>query len=127
MIQTLDHIQLAMPAGREADARAYYGGVLELVEIEKPPELRARGGVWFSLADGRQIHLGIETDFRPAKKAHPCFVTDQFEILVQRLRGAGYDVEVDALHPPVRRFYTHDAFGNRLEFADRMSGSAGES
>jgi hypothetical protein len=121
MITTLDHIQLAMPAGREPDARAYYSGILCLTEIQKPTDLQARGGVWFALGDGRQLHLGVEADFRPNKKAHPCFVTDHFLALIELLRSAGYDVQLDTLNPPVQRFYTHDVFGNRLEFADQLS------
>lgn len=121
MISTLEHVQLAMPAGREADARKYYGELLGLTELEKPAALQARGGVWFALGDGRQLHLGVESDFRPNKKAHPCFVTEQFQLLVERLTSAGQEVQHDDLNPPVSRFFTHDVFGNRLEFADRMS------
>jgi hypothetical protein len=121
MIKTLDHIQLAMPVGRESDAREYYRRLLRLTEIQKPPALQVRGGVWFALGDGRQLHLGVEADFRPNKKAHPCFVTDQFVALIELLRCAGYDIQVDTLNPPVQRFYTHDVFGNRLEFADQLS------
>jgi hypothetical protein len=121
MISTLDHVQLAMPAGREGDARKYYGELLGLTKLEKPPALQGRGGVWFALGDGRQLHLGVEPDFRPSKKAHPCFVTEQFQLLVDRLTSGDHDVQHDNRNPPVRRFYTHDVFGNRLEFADRMS------
>jgi catechol 2,3-dioxygenase-like lactoylglutathione lyase family enzyme len=125
MITTLDHVQLAMPAGREQDARSYYGGLLGLVEIEKPLQLRARGGVWFVLGDGRQIHLGVDSDFRPNKKAHPCLVTDEYLALIERLKAAGYDIQPYATNPPACSFYTHDIFGNRLEFADRRSSSPG--
>ena len=110
-----------MPEGQEALARRFFGELLQLVEIEKPPELRSRGGVWFALGDGRQLHLGVEADFRPSRKAHPCFVTEQLDVLAERLSGAGCAVEHDASRGPVRRFFTHDVFGNRLEFADRMS------
>src|SRR5207253_1389811 len=113
--------QLAMPAGQESAARAYYGGLLCLVELEKPSSLKARGGVWFALGDGRQLHLGVEAEFRPSKKAHTCFVTDQYQALIDLLTAAGHDVQHDTLNPPARRFYTYDVFGNRLEFADRMS------
>jgi hypothetical protein len=121
MITTLDHIQLAMPAGCESEARKYYGELLRLTEINKPPALQARGGVWFVLGDGRQLHLGVEVDFRPNKKTHLCFVTDQYQALIDLLKFAGHDIQHDTMNPPVNRFYTHDVFGNRLEFADQMS------
>ena len=120
----LDHVQIAIPAGRDDDARKFYGELLGLKELEKPAELRARGGVWFVLPDGRQVHLGVEHDFRPAKKGHPCFVVEgDLDRLAALLSEHGYDVQHDNLSPPVRRLFTHDVFGNRLDFADRMSGS----
>src|SRR5919112_579014 len=73
MIGGLDHVQLAMPRGGEERARAYFGGLLGLVEVEKPAALAGRGGVWFGLPDGRQLHLGVEEAFRPSAKAHPAF------------------------------------------------------
>jgi len=121
MITTIDHIQLAMPPNREDDARAYYGELLRLTEIEKPADLRGRGGVWFSLGDNRQLHLGVAVDFHPNKKAHPCFVVDDYRLLLDKLATAGYRIQHDKLNPPAERFYTDDVFGNRLEFADRMS------
>lgn len=122
MIFTIDHIQIAMPAGREDDARKFYGDLLKLPELEKPEALKSRGGVWFGLPDGRQVHLGVEQDFTPNKKAHPCFVVDEaYEALAHLVENAGYSVQHDSLNPPIRRFYTHDPFGNRVEFADRMS------
>ena len=66
-VVALDHLQLAMPAGREAEARAFYGGILGLPEIGKPANLAVRGGVWFALGS-QQLHLGVEGDFRPAKR-----------------------------------------------------------
>jgi hypothetical protein len=119
MLETLDHVQLAMPEGGEPEAREYYGRLLGLAEVPKPPELARRGGVWFALADGRQLHLGVEQRFQPAKKAHPCFVTSHLEALGGRLTEAGYQVELDDLNPPTRRFFTHDVFGNRLEVMER--------
>lgn len=123
MIQTIDHVQVAMPAGEEKAAREFYGNLLGLLELEKPDALKSRGGVWFRLGDGRQLHLGVEQKFRPSRKAHPCFVVDgeDFEGLKGKLTEAGYEVHEDQLNPPVTRFYTSDAFGNRLEFSDRMS------
>ncbi len=122
MIIGLDHVQLAMPVDGENEARYFYGELLLLKEIDKPQPLRSRGGVWFHIPDGRQLHLGVEQDFRPSKKAHPCFVVGgDLKDLAKRLEEARYDVQFDDLNPPARRFYTHDVFGNRLEFTDRMS------
>lgn len=124
MIAALDHVQIAIPPNRDDEARQFYGELLRLNEIEKPEELRLRGGVWFLLPDGRQLHLGVEQDFRPAKKAHPCFVVNgDLEQLDELLTRNGIDVQYDNVNPPVRRLFAHDVFGNRLEFADRMSGS----
>lgn len=120
-ISGLDHVQIVIPPRVEAQMRAFYGDLLGLAEIEKPPALKSRGGLWFQLADGRQLHLGVEDDFRPSRKAHPCFIAPALDALAERLQQAGYAIEFDRLAPPATRFYTHDPVGNRLEFADRAS------
>jgi catechol 2,3-dioxygenase-like lactoylglutathione lyase family enzyme len=108
----LDHVQIAGPPGCEAVARAFYGGALGLEEIEKPEPLRARGGVWFRLGGGQELHVGVDDAFAPARKAHPAFAVDDLDALAARLADVTWD---DAL-PGVRRFYASDPFGNRLEF-----------
>lgn len=118
----IDHVQLAMPAGGEDDARRFYAGVLGLIEVPKPAGLAGRGGCWFANADGSvAVHLGVEDDFRPARKAHPAFVVDDLDGARARIADAGANVvEDDSID--VRRFYTADPFGNRIEFvaeADR--------
>lgn len=118
MIVGLDHVQIAMPTGEEGAAREFYGGVLELEEMPKPPLLAARGGVWFALPDGRGLHLGVEEGFSPAKKSHPAFRTRDLETLARRLEQAGHPVAWDEAIPEVRRFYATDPFGNRLEFQE---------
>jgi len=113
-IVAIDHVQLAMPAGREAEARRFYSELLGLPEVAKPPELAKRGGVWFESAHVK-IHLGVEGDFRPAQKAHPALVVDGLAELAGRLRAAGFRVTDDP-HPDGRaRSYADDPFGNRLE------------
>ena len=110
----IDHVQLAMPVGAEDAARQFYSGVLGMTEISKPPELAKRGGCWFE-SGGVQVHLGVEKDFRPAKKAHPAFRCADYDALVSTLRAAGVEV-TDALDiPGVRRCHVHDPFGNRIE------------
>ena len=118
MIVGLDHIQLAMPPGEESAIRAFCAGLLGLTEIEKADTLKPRGGAWFVLADGREVHYGVEIDFRPNRKAHPAFVVDGLDALAARLAEAEVPVTWDDALLPRRRFYCHDPFGNRLEFME---------
>lgn len=116
LFKAIDHVQLAMPAGAEAVARAFYAELLGLTEVPKPATLQKRGGCWFEQG-AVAVHLGVEADFRPARKAHPAFQVTDLAALAVRLQAG--DVAVtwdDALLPAVRRFYAHDPFGNRLEF-----------
>ncbi|MFE1950190.1 glyoxalase [Streptomyces sp. NPDC059524] len=117
MIVGLDHVQLAAPAGSEELLRGFYGEVLGMTEIPKPPVLAARGGCWFS-AGAVQVHLGIEEDFRPARKAHPGILVRGIEEFGERLVGGGVEVVWDAALPGYRRFYALDPVGNRLEFLE---------
>jgi catechol 2,3-dioxygenase-like lactoylglutathione lyase family enzyme len=112
-IVAIDHVQLAMPPGREDDARAFYAGLLGLPERAKPAALAGRGGAWFERGPVR-IHLGVEADFRPARKAHPALIVDDLQALAGRLRAAGVDVVEDPIGG-VARIYVADPFGNRLE------------
>jgi catechol 2,3-dioxygenase-like lactoylglutathione lyase family enzyme len=109
-----DHVQLAMPLGQEDKARAFYHDLLGMSELPKPPKLAKRGGCWFASGEV-QIHLGVEPDFRPAKKAHPALRCRDYEALIAQLRQAGVDIVPDDNNPGVRRCYVHDPFGNRIE------------
>jgi catechol 2,3-dioxygenase-like lactoylglutathione lyase family enzyme len=116
VITGYDHVQVAIPHDGEAVARAFYGGLLEMVEIAKPPVLAARGGCWFG-AGAAVLHLGVEEPFVPAGKAHPAFVVDDLEAVRATLSGAGHEcTDSSGELPGVRRFHAHDPFGNRLEF-----------
>ena len=115
-ITRLDHIQLTMPEGKGDKARDFYSGLLGLEEIQKPPPLKNRGGVWFQIPTDRQLHLGVEIPFVPNKKAHPCFVTSDLTTLAERLAAAGLPVTWDKALAPLKCFYSEDVFGNRLEF-----------
>jgi catechol 2,3-dioxygenase-like lactoylglutathione lyase family enzyme len=106
-----------MPRGREGDARAFYAGVLGLTEIDKPAELAERGGCWFRRGEV-EIHLGVEEEFAPARKAHPGILTEDLDELRARLEEAGHDAEPDTLLPGFRRIYTRDPFGNRVELLE---------
>jgi len=110
-----------MPEKEEDKARAFYSEVLGLVEIDKPSTLQGRGGVWYQIANDRQVHLGVEKPFSPNRKAHPCFVVDDLDRLAKVLQAEGYPVTWDEALYPVRRFYTEDCFANRLEFVDRAT------
>lgn len=111
----LDHIQLAMPAGQEAQARWFYSTILGLDEVPKPVQLQARGGCWFRSAT-IELHLGVEADFRPARKAHPAFRVADLAQARAELSSAGIAIVEDDSLPHVRRFYAADPFGNRIEF-----------
>ena len=113
----IDHVQLAMPAGREEEARAFYTGLLGLQEIPKPPELAKRGGCWFERGAAK-LHLGVEADFRPARKAHPALVVRDLPAFAERFRAAGVEVIDDKLLPRYDRIYVADPFGNRLELLE---------
>lgn len=113
----IDHVQLAMPRGGEPSARAFYSGVLGLPETPKPPHLAARGGCWFE-SESVKIHLGVEQDFRPARKAHPALLVAGLPSLVEALTRAGAEVLPDAPLEGYERVYTSDPFGNRLELLE---------
>ena len=114
MTWTLDHIQLAIPKGGEATARAFWVALLGMTEQPKPETLRARGGLWLRHG-GVELHLGVEDPFRPAEKAHPCVAVPDLDALARRLAEAGHPPRWDDTLPR-RRFFCDDPFGNRLEF-----------
>lgn len=110
----IDHVQLAMPAGMEDQARAFYSGLLGMTEIDKPAELKKRGGCWFS-SGAVQIHLGVEPDFRAARKAHPALRCRDYDDLIAHLKSAGLEIKTDQTIPGVERCHISDPFGNRIE------------
>jgi catechol 2,3-dioxygenase-like lactoylglutathione lyase family enzyme len=112
----LDHVQIAAPRGCEDEARRFYGELLGLEEIAKPEPMRASGGVWFALGE-QQLHIGVEEPFAPARKAHPGLRVEplQLDAVAARLADVGARVDWDDRYPGVRRFYTADPFGNRIE------------
>jgi catechol 2,3-dioxygenase-like lactoylglutathione lyase family enzyme len=114
----LHHVQIAIPPGGEAECRAFYVRVLGMLEIPKPPVLAARGGLWVR-ADALEIHLGVERDFRPPRKAHPGIRVGDLDALAERLTAHGVEVTWDGDFPGHRRFYAFDPLGNRLEFIQR--------
>jgi catechol 2,3-dioxygenase-like lactoylglutathione lyase family enzyme len=113
----IHHVQLSAPAGSEAAARAFWSGMLGLDEVEKPPALAARGGCWFR-GHGLEVHVGIDDNFTPARRAHPGFLVDGLDTWAARLEKGGQPVEWDDQFPGMRRFYAADPFGNRLEFLE---------
>jgi catechol 2,3-dioxygenase-like lactoylglutathione lyase family enzyme len=113
----IDHIQLAAPEGCEPAAREFYGSLLGMKEIEKPSKLRTRGGCWFECGD-QQLHIGVEKNFAPAKKAHPALAVPDLDGLRHALVARGVAVIDDDTITGTRRFYAEDPWGNRLEFVE---------
>ncbi|HWA42752.1 MAG TPA: VOC family protein [Hypericibacter adhaerens] len=116
----VDHVQLAMPAGGEAQARAFYEGILGIPEKTKPPHLAARGGVWFERGP-LKIHLGVDKNFAPARKAHPGFLVEDLPALIAALTQAGFAVKSDEPLDGYLRVYVDDPFGNRIELMERKA------
>jgi catechol 2,3-dioxygenase-like lactoylglutathione lyase family enzyme len=116
----IDHVQLAMPAGDEDKAREFYSGLLGIPEVQKPAALAQRGGAWFQ-NNQVKIHLGVESNFRPALKAHPALLVQDLPSLVRRLIGAGVKVIEDNGLPGYDRVYVSDPFGNRLELLEERT------
>lgn len=119
----LEHVQLAMPAGGEHLARAFYRDALGIPEIPKPPHLAKRGGCWFERGD-LKIHLGVEEDFRPARKAHPALLVEDLHRLAERLKSLGYVVGNDVPLEKYYRIHVDDPFGNRIELMEPVQGPA---
>ncbi len=114
MLLALHHVQLAMPEGQEAEAVAFYADILGMVQVPKPPALAGRGGVWFEAGPIR-LHLGVETPFSPARKAHPAFQVADLDAVTAQLHAAGVETKTDQDLPGLRRIYISDPFGNRIE------------
>lgn len=111
----LDHVQLAIPEGAEDQCRRFHAGLLGMEEVPKPPGLAKRGGLWLESGPVR-IHLGVEEEFRPARKAHPAIAVADLDALARLLSEAVHEPAWDDAIPDVRRFYVHDPVGNRIEF-----------
>ena len=117
-VVAIDHVQLAMPAGGEASAQEFYEGLLGLRRVPKPPHLERRGGCWFE-NETVKIHLGVDADFRPARKAHPALVVEGLDHLVEHLQAAGVRVRDEPLNGRLR-VYADDPFGNRIELLEPL-------
>ncbi len=115
----IDHVQLAIPAGGEEKARAFFINILGFQEIPKPAELAKRGGAWFQ-AGAVHLHLGVEADFCAARKAHPAFLVDDLVGLIAKVESAGF--EADTTQPPLKKYkrvHVFDPFGNRIELMEK--------
>jgi catechol 2,3-dioxygenase-like lactoylglutathione lyase family enzyme len=118
-ITAIDHVQLAMPPGAEAEARRFYEQTLGIPEQPKPPHLAKRGGCWFERGD-LKVHLGVESDFRAAKKAHPAFLVEDLPKLKAALAAGGYTMKTDEPLEGYDRIYVDDPFGNRIELMEKV-------
>lgn len=119
-ILSIDHVQIAIPVGGEEISSKFFINLLGFHEIPKPPELAKRGGVWLE-SGVAQLHLGVEADFRPARKAHPAFVVDDLNGLIAKVQSAGF--ETDTTQPPLdgyKRAHIFDPFGNRIELMEKI-------
>lgn len=116
----LDHVQVAAPRTPQAEeqARAFYGGLLALRELEKPEALKANGGIWFATGAG-DLHVGLEEPFVPARKAHPALLVRELDALRTHLRAHNVPTSEAEIIPGARRFYVYDPFGNRIELVER--------
>ena len=116
VVEGIDHVQLAMPPGPEAEARAeqFFAGLLGLPRVPKPPEIAGRGGCWFERGAAK-VHLGVEEDFRPARKAHPALVVSDLDALLRELDLAGHPTRRAEDVPGKPQWYVDDPFGNRIE------------
>jgi catechol 2,3-dioxygenase-like lactoylglutathione lyase family enzyme len=121
-VYAIEHVQLAMPPNGEGEARSFYAGVLGLTEKPKPPRLAGRGGVWFEQGE-LKIHLGVESDFRPAKKAHPALLVEGLDELINRCEASGASVAWDEPLDGFRHAYVNDPFGNRIELMEHVKAS----
>jgi catechol 2,3-dioxygenase-like lactoylglutathione lyase family enzyme len=119
-VKEIEHVQLAMPPGREAEARKFYEGVLGIPEVPKPANLEKRGGCWF-VRGTLKIHLGVETEFRAARKAHPALLVEDLPALKARIAAAGYSCKTDEPLEGYDRIYVDDPFGNRIELMEPLS------
>ena len=117
-ILSLNHVQLAIPVGGEERARAFYTGILGLSEVEKPPAMAGRNSIWFA-AGAANVHLGIEPDFHPAKRAHPALVVEGLDEILVLCERAGLPTKPDTSFYGFRRVHVFDPFGNRLELMER--------
>jgi len=118
-ILSIDHVQLAMPVGEEEKAREFFIRTLGFTEIPKPAELAKRSGAWFQ-SENVQVHIGVEADFHPARKAHPAFIVDDLDSLIAKVQDAEY--ETDTSQPPLdgyKRAHVFDPFGNRIELMEK--------
>ena len=116
-IVAIEHVQLAMPPGMEQVAREFYQGLLGIPEVPKPPELAKRGGAWFERGS-LKVHLGVEADFRPARKAHPALLVAGLEALISQLKAHNVKVTDDDPLEGYLRVYVADPFGNRIELME---------
>lgn len=123
LVEGLDHVQVAAPAGCETAARQFYGELLGLPEVPKPAGLSDRGGAWFAVGS-QQVHVGVTKPFAPARQAHPALRVspEALDRLAGRLEAAGRPVRWDHEIEDVRRFFTSDPWGNRIELLSKTGG-----
>ncbi len=119
-VASIQHAQIMIPPGGEAAARKFYGELLGMAEIEKPPVLRARGGVWMQAGD-RQLHIGVEEPGveRAKTRAHVAYEVTKLDAFRRKLEAAGIECKDGERVDGFRRFELRDPFGNSVELVER--------
>jgi len=117
-ILSIDHVQIAIPIASENRARAFYSGILGFTEVAKPPQMAERKSIWF-IAGAVNLHLGIEPDFTPAKRAHPALIVEGLDAILAACERAAISAKPDTSFNGFRRVHVFDPFGNRLELMER--------
>ena len=118
-ILSIDHVQIAIPLDGQDRARAFYSEVLGLREVQKPGVMAERKSIWFA-GGSVNLHLGIEGDFHPAKRAHPALVVEGLDEILASCERAGVTVKPDVSFNNFRRVHVFDPFGNRLELMEQI-------
>ena len=117
-ILSIDHVQIAIPIASENRARAFYSGILGFTEVAKPPQMAERKSIWF-IAGAVNLHLGIEPDFTPAKRAHPALIVEGLDAILAACERAAISAKPNTSFNGFRRVHVFDPFGNRLELMER--------
>ena len=117
-IKAIDHVQVAVPRALEPQCLAFYRDVLGLAEIEKPEELKARGGAWFQLPN-LQMHVGVDPEPSPKSKRHVCFLVPDLATARSHVVAHGISIEEESVAEGLSRFFIRDPAGNRIEIGRR--------
>ena len=118
MVTALHHVNVTVPADREAAAKHFYGSILGLEQIPKPATSR-QSGAWYLIGQ-TQLHLSIEDEITSSSSRHVCFTVSDLADAERRFRQADIQIIADPRpNPATPRFYVRDPGGNQLEIAQQ--------